>query len=144
MLNQGNMTCKYCPYIIEEYETRERYLSRKEESDIDLSEISRSCFCDKIGGKLGWMGYCEDAEYFQKEIPFISKKLSDKERYRRHRKSNLKYKSFQKKMKSKRHNTTKQQCKKIHSKKVRAKLDKNVDKCTSRALYRKLANRFYF
>lgn len=97
MMNQSNLACKNCPYIMDEYEVRERYLLNKE---YDFPEISMSCYCDKVGGKLGWCGYCSDALQLeekeeQEEIDFHN--LS-KNKHRNRRNASKKYKKKLKEM----------------------------------------------
>ena len=90
MLYQNNLTCKFCPYIKDEYVIRENYLDNN--NDELFSEISKSCYCDKVGGKLGWWGYCEDAKPYKKPHYHIESISSNKEKHRKRRKNNEKYK----------------------------------------------------
>lgn len=88
VLNQTNLTCKNCPYIKDEYECREAYFENGAEF-----AIAESCHCDKIGGKLGWWGYCSDSEIINDEYPDTSAKHTDKEKRRIKRRNDFKHKA---------------------------------------------------
>ena len=88
---QYNMTCENCPYIQDEYEIRERYFENNNDNFLTPG-ISSSCHCDKVGGKLDWFGYCEDATHYHEpnyQLPPIS---SRKEKARKRRKNDIKSK----------------------------------------------------
>lgn len=85
------MACENCPYIQDEYEIREGYFENNNDNFL-APGISSSCHCDKVGGKLGWFGYCEDAKHYYDpnyQLPPIS---SRKEKARKRRKNDIKYK----------------------------------------------------
>ena len=90
MLLQENMTCRDCPYVKDEFEARKAYLEKCDE----YGDFDSSCFCDKLGGKLGWWGYCEDAEFIQESEPIFSDLdiPIEKIKHRNRRKNAMKHK----------------------------------------------------
>ena len=83
--------CTTCPYIRDEYECRKAYIEDKNMNmDINKADIAHSCYCDKIGGKTGWWGYCSpDKTETKKERTRI---LDEKEKHRKRRKNTAKQK----------------------------------------------------
>lgn len=51
--------CKTCPYVKEEYELRTIYFENKTNNS---PAISQSCFCEKLGGKTGYFGFCTEED----------------------------------------------------------------------------------
>lgn len=84
-------TCCDCPYIKDEFDIRESYFENKLD---DEPLISKSCYCDKIGGKIGWFGFCGDEEYVDTDVhlPYYHGKLS-KYKHLHRLKSKAKYKN---------------------------------------------------
>lgn len=83
--------CITCPYIRDEYECRKAYIEdRKTDMGIDKADIAHSCYCDKIGGKTYWWGYCSlDKTETKKERTRI---LDEKEKHQRRRKNTARQK----------------------------------------------------
>ena len=78
------MNCRNCPYICEDYTRKEDFFIEKGYVKEEYNEdIYMSCYCDKIGGKIGLYGFCGDTDFEQNEIPetylpFVEK--SDKQK----------------------------------------------------------------
>lgn len=99
ILNQENMTCADCPYIKSEFDARKAYFEKydkaKESGSCDMPMIAKSCYCDKVGGKLGLWGYCMDAESYDHHIDeceYMIYESSDRVRRRKRRAAVHKYK----------------------------------------------------
>lgn len=90
--------CFTCPYGKESYKTSIAvYNALGEQPNHD--DILHNLWCDKVGGKVGWCGYCDDA--FSKEYlddvknikkPFVrltkkQKKRINQKKYKKHLKS---------------------------------------------------------
>ena len=91
------MKCKNCPYIKDEYDIKASY---EEANGLIADEyddyLYRECQCDKIGGKIGYFGFCGDTNKTDNYVedtylPFIypSTKLKSYKRYL----TNLSYKN---------------------------------------------------
>lgn len=89
MIKQEETECRDCPYINEEFNRK----TKGKTEEYDLYEFERSCWCEKIGGKIWLYGKCCD--FVNKNIPDIKQcskhmKRSKRERYLKY-KQHLKF-----------------------------------------------------
>jgi hypothetical protein len=82
--------CRDCPYVRDEYAARESYLENIDEYDIPI--ISRSCYCDKVGGKIGWFGTCGEEEIWKEPTYHIDLEVSSRYKNKLRRAQKEKYK----------------------------------------------------
>lgn len=84
---ENKMLCHDCPYGYEDY-------MRLSENFTDLSqeEICLLIWCDKIGGKVGYMGCCEESSRIGNVVKteLNKKRRNKRERYLKHQ-NNLKH-----------------------------------------------------
>lgn len=75
------MLCHDCPYGYEDYMKVSEIFD-----DLSQEEICRAIWCDKIGGKVGYMGCCEESSRIGKVAKTQSNKnrRSKRERYLKH------------------------------------------------------------
>ena len=76
------MKCKNCPYIKDEYDIKASY---EEANGLIADEyddyLYRECYCDKIGGKIGYFGFCGDTNKTDAGNYSIILSLQDKHGY---------------------------------------------------------------
>lgn len=81
------MSCKTCPYIIEEYEHKKRILQD--------DNIQYSCWCDKVGGKIWNFGVCEyDKDNTAKKVTtqkYVHRSKRERNKCYKNRMKNLTY-----------------------------------------------------
>lgn len=77
------MKCRNCSYIKEDFDRKTQGIT----DNYDLDEFERSCWCEKIGGKIRWCGQCSDV------IDDIPPQINrSKQRKRNKRERDLKHK----------------------------------------------------
>ena len=59
--------CFTCPLGIESYEQQLKIYEHLNEQP-DYEDITYSIWCEKIGSKCGWHGYCEDAFILEQQL----------------------------------------------------------------------------
>lgn len=81
------MLCHDCPYGYEDYMKVSEIFD-----DLSQEEICRAIWCDKIGGKVGYMGYCDEYSRMGNVVKTKSnkKRRNKRERYLKHQ-NNLKH-----------------------------------------------------
>ena len=84
---ENKMLCHDCPYGYEDYMKVSEIFD-----DLSQEEICRAIWCDKIGGKVGYMGYCDEYSRMGNVVKTQSnkKRRNKRERYLKHQ-NNLKH-----------------------------------------------------
>lgn len=80
------MLCCDCPYGYKDF----MRLSKIYNDDFSREDIERSIWCDKVGGRIGVMGYC--SEYIDDKDNVVIN-ITDRPKRNKYERRNLKYKN---------------------------------------------------